>query len=148
MIKRPQPIGLVACSRSKLDRAAPARELYISPLFRLARCYAERYYGHGHWFILSALHGLVDPETRVEPYDLCLQQLSSAERSVWGRRVARDLRDRFGATTIVLHLHAGAAYRDSIVGAVPHTVEAPLIGLRIGEQLAWYRRRLQVDGPH
>jgi hypothetical protein len=56
-------VGLVACSRLKADRPAPARELYVSPLFRAARAYAERRHGPGRWFILSAHHGLVDPDT-------------------------------------------------------------------------------------
>jgi hypothetical protein len=56
-------VGLVACSRTKLSRAAPARELYCSPLFRAARAYAERRYGRGRWLIVSARYGLVDPGT-------------------------------------------------------------------------------------
>jgi hypothetical protein len=51
-------IGLVACSRRKADRSLPARELYVSPLFRAAFGYAERRYGPERWFILSARHGL------------------------------------------------------------------------------------------
>ncbi|MGI9149443.1 MAG: DUF6884 domain-containing protein [Chloroflexota bacterium] len=53
-------VGLVACSRAKADGPRPARQLYISPLFRAARACCERHYGR--WLILSALHGLVDPE--------------------------------------------------------------------------------------
>ena len=29
-------VGVVACSRTKTDRPVPARDLYISPLFRAA----------------------------------------------------------------------------------------------------------------
>jgi hypothetical protein len=71
-------IGLVACSRLKADRPLPARELYVSPLFRAARAYAERRYGSECWLILSAKHGLVDPETVLAPYDVTLRQLSAA----------------------------------------------------------------------
>jgi hypothetical protein len=132
-------IGLVACSRTKLSRPAPARELYVSPLFRAARAYAERHYGPGRWLILSALHGLVDPETVLAPYDLNLRQLSDREREAWGNRVAVELTDRFPAGT-VLWFHAGALYRDTIASVVPHQVRFPLTGLAIGQQLAWYRR--------
>ena len=132
-------IGLVACSRTKADHAAPARELYVSPLFRAAREYAEHHYGRGHWFILSARHGLVDPDAVLAPYDLSLRQLSPNEREAWGDRVAVKLTDRFPAGT-VLWFHAGALYRDAIAPVVPHQVRFPLVGLGIGEQLAWYRR--------
>ena len=132
-------VGLVACSRAKTNRPAPARELYVSPLFRAARAYAERHYGPGRWFILSARHGLVDPDTVLAPYDLNLGQLSARERVAWGDRVAVELTDRFPSGT-VLWFHAGALYRDAIASVVPHQVRFPLAGLRIGQQLAWYRR--------
>ena len=132
-------IGLVACSRSKLSWSAPARNLYVSPLFRAARAYSERHYGPRRWLILSALHGLVDPETVLAPYDLSLRQLSAREREAWGNRVAVELADRFPAGT-VLWFHAGALYRDAIASVVPHQVRSPLAGLAIGQRLAWYRR--------
>ena len=136
-------IGLVACSRGKARHAAPARELYVSPVFRAARAYAERQYGPGHWLILSALHGLVDPDTVLDPYDLSLRQLSAREREAWGNRVAVELTDRFPAGT-VLWFHAGALYRDAIAPVVAHQVRFPLAGLGISEQLAWYRRHAEA----
>ncbi|MDT8840361.1 hypothetical protein ParKJ_23330 [Paraburkholderia fungorum] len=35
-------VYLVSCVGKKLDRAAFAKDLYDSTLFRLARCYVER----------------------------------------------------------------------------------------------------------
>src|SRR4051794_31909245 len=49
-------IGLVACRMSKAYRPLPACDLYVSPLFRAARAYAERRYGPEDWLILSARH--------------------------------------------------------------------------------------------
>jgi hypothetical protein len=136
-------IGLVACSRRKARHPAPACELYVSPLFRAARAYAERQYGPGRWLILSALHGLVDPDTILDPYDLSLRQLSAREREAWGNRVAVGLRDRFPAG-MLLWFHAGVLYRDAIAPVVAHQVRFPLAGLGIGEQLAWYRRHAEA----
>ena len=136
-------IGLVAWGRLEADRPLPARELYVSPLFRAARAYAERRYGPDHWLILSARHGLVDPETVLAPYDLSLRQLTAAEREAWGDRVATELTDRFPAGT-VLWFHAGALYRAAIAPVVVHQVRAPLAGLGIGQQLAWYRRHAEA----
>jgi hypothetical protein len=131
-------IGLVACSRTKANSAMPARLMYVSPLFRAASAYAERHYGPGRWFILSARHGLVDPEDVLAPYDLSLRQLGPRQREAWGDRVAVELTDRFPAGT-VLWFHAGVLYREAIARVVAHQVRFPLAGLGIGEQLAWYR---------
>jgi hypothetical protein len=70
-------IGLVSCSRLKADRPLPARELYLSPLFRAASAYAERRYGSDRWLILSARHRLLHPTRCWAP--------STARRRTTGR---------------------------------------------------------------
>src|SRR5262249_46090097 len=62
-------IGLVACCDAKVLIPCQARNLYISPLFRAAREFAERSYPA--WLILSAKHGVLEPTATVEPYDPC-----------------------------------------------------------------------------
>ena len=101
MTARQLDIGLVACSRTKADRPVPARELYLSPLFRAARKYAENRYGLGQWLILSARYGLVDPDQVLAPYDLSLRQLTARQREAWGDRIAIELTDRFPAGTVL-----------------------------------------------
>jgi hypothetical protein len=138
-------IGLVACSRTKANRPAPARDLYVSPLFRAARAYTECHYGSDNWLILSALYGLVNPDQVLTPYDLSLHQLTARQREAWGDRIAIELTDRFPAGT-VLWFHAGALYRDAIGPVVAHQVRFPLAGLAIGQQLAWYREHSSRSG--
>ena len=139
MTGRQLDVGLVACSRTKADRPVPARELYVSPLFRAAREYAENRYGPGQWLILSARYGLVDPDQVLAPNDLSLCQLTARQREAWGDHIAVELTDRFPAGT-VLWFHAGALYRDAIAPVVAHQVRFPLASLGIGQQLAWYRQ--------
>lgn len=74
----PSPVFLVACVAAKLDRPAPARDLYASPWFQKARAYVERQ--GGAWFILSAKHGLTAPETVIAPYDETLGAMQAGER--------------------------------------------------------------------
>ena len=145
MTARQLHVGLVACSHTKADRPVPARELYLSPLFRAARAYAERRYGHGQWLILSARYGLVEPDQVLAPYDLSLRQLTARQREAWGDHIAVELTDRFPAGT-VLWFHAGALYRDAIAPVVVHQVRFPLASLGIGQQLAWYRQH--ASGPN
>jgi len=78
------PVILVACCGPKLPDPSPAADLFISDLFKKARTYAER---SGRWFILSALHGLLDPLTVIAPYDVTLKRMPAAKRREWGRNV-------------------------------------------------------------
>jgi hypothetical protein len=137
-------VGLVACSRIKTERPAPACELYCSPLFRAARLFAEQHHGRGRWMILSARYGLVDPQRMLEPYDQTLRQMSQLECRAWGERVASELARQFPADT-TYWLYAGALYRQTLIQALPNPTRSPLVGLRIGQQLAWYRRASRSD---
>src|SRR3546814_14699200 len=74
----PSPVFLVACVAAKLDRPAPARDLYASPWFQKARAYVERQ--GGAWFILSAKHGLIAPETVIAPYAETLGAMKAGDR--------------------------------------------------------------------
>jgi hypothetical protein len=74
-------VALIACSKMKVEDQVAAEDLYSSPLFRMSRSYAER---NAHrWFILSAKHGLLHPETITSPYDTTLNGMALAGRREW-----------------------------------------------------------------
>ena len=131
---------LVGCVKRKRAEAAPAQDLYTSSLFRKERAYAEA--ASVPWFILSAEHGLVAPETVLEPYDLRLSATPRDYRSKWGRRVVAELQEQLGSVhDRVFEIHAGASYVDAIeplLRALGAEVVAPLRGLSMGERLRWY----------
>lgn len=133
-------VVLVGCVKSKLGRPAQARDLYTSALFRKARAYAEA--TGAEWFILSAEHGLVEPEQVIEPYELHLSSTSRAYRAEWGRRVVHDLQANLGdPRSKVIEVHAGKAYLEAVRKGLVEagaTVVEPLAGLTMGERLAWY----------
>jgi hypothetical protein len=85
----PLPVYLVACVAAKLDHAAEARDLYISPWFRKARAYVER--TGSPWLLLSAKHGLIAPGAVIEPYDATLGTMCAHARRLWGARVLDEL---------------------------------------------------------
>lgn len=131
---------LVGCVKSKLDRPAPARDLYTSPLFRKARSYAEM--TGAPWFVLSAEHGLVTSSTVLRPYDLRLSNAPRDYRRTWGLRVVEQLQDAVGPLPEkIIEVHAGSAYadaiRDRLVAEGAEVVE-PLRGMTMGARLAWY----------
>lgn len=126
-------ITLVSCVAGKLDRPAPARELYTSDWFAKARAYAEAQ--GAPWFILSAEHGLVHPGRELAPYDTTLLAMNEWKRAAWALRVARQLRELV-PTGAELEILAGKAYRCELVPLIheDYRVSIPLAGLGIGSQ--------------
>jgi hypothetical protein len=99
-------IVLVACCRPKLAYPAPPADLYVSPLFKKSRTYADR---KGRWFILSALHGLVDPTTVIALYEMTLKKTSAQKRRAWGQMVRTQM-DKAGLIGLPLVALAGNDY--------------------------------------
>jgi hypothetical protein len=134
----------VSCVRRKLPHAAPARDLYISNWFRLARAYVEAH--GGQWLILSAEHGLLRPDDVVAPYDRPLLRMSIKERQDWADRVACQLRclmPDWLQTVVVL---AGARYREFLLEKLRSRSErvfVPLEGQGIGQQMRTLKRAAQ-----
>jgi hypothetical protein len=135
-------IGLVSCSGQKLDRRAPARELYTSPLFRKSLRHALG--GCQTVYILSAKHGLLELDQELEPYDERLPS-AKAERCAWGGRVAADLAARHWDRDLVLYMLAGQEYAMPLIHATAtwwpdgwrkHILQ-PLQGKEVGRRLQW-----------
>lgn len=147
----PERIALVGCVKTKLDVPAPAKDLYISPLFRGRRAHVER--TCGRWFVLSALHGMLGPDEVIAPYDHTLQRVSARGRRAWTGEVLAQLDQRLETIVgRVIEIHAGAAYAGHglIEGleARGATVDWPVAGLALGEQLAFYgQARPVVETP-
>jgi len=132
-------IGLVSCSKAKIDRRAAARDLYsASDLFRKAARYCAAHCDD--WYILSAKYGLVRPDEVLEPYDLTLKRMRVDERRRWGLAVASKLRE-LGA--VKLEIHAGQYYVQPLVDA-GIALENPLAGLGLGQRKRWYAQQLAV----
>jgi len=129
--------GLVACCATKADAPCAAKDLYVSPLFRMSREWIERQ--SIPWFILSAKYGLLDPSRIVEPYNLTLSQLSRQQRQQWARHVQQQLVAAVGGSTLVVL--AGSLYLGATKG---FRVIDPLQGLPIGRRLQRLKAMLAV----
>ncbi len=130
-------IFLVSCVSRKSDRRELAKDLYRSPWFKKARAYTEE--ESDCWYILSAKHELLEPDTPVEPYDLTLNKMSVNQRRDWGARVAEQLR-KILKPDDQLTVLAGSKYTEFLLPGIRGCcagIEMPLKGLRIGEQLSW-----------
>lgn len=153
-------VGLLSCSTKKLDRSAPARDLYsASTLFRLSLAYLETFCDQV--YVMSALHYLVELDRVIEPYD---RRLPTRKRELdqWGHITGCRIVGRHGRFARYMML-AGADYvipvrremttylghRPVAKGSdtyawqgVPHAnIATPLDGMQIGERMSWLSHR-------
>lgn len=154
-------IALIGCSVQKRAAPAPARELYVSALFRASLQYAEAVLG-AEVFILSAQHGLVRPDQELEPYDFSLADLDPWERAWWAHEVEAQFAEVLGAELVPVRpdvdpcesewrleqsglrlvLLAGELYR--FTPPFPQRFEEPLSGMGIGSRKAWLRAQVEA----
>lgn len=136
--------ALVSCGKLKLATPAPAKELYRSTLFKKARAFAEAHYDG--WFILSARHGALRPDTLVAPYE---EKLSPGRAEDWATQVVEALGRQLPPGSRI-DFFGGGAYDGVARGLekLGHPVHRPLEGLQVGERLRWYKQRehLAPDG--
>lgn len=133
----PNALYLVACVKTKRKSRAPAKDLYISDLFTKARAYVES--KGGRWRILSAKHGLVDPDKIIGPYELTLNKMGVADRRKWAADVLKKL-VRVKPQPKQIIMLAGVKYREYLIPELQQSgidVVVPMEGLAFGEQLSW-----------
>lgn len=139
----PRTLLVVPCSGAKLDRPAPAGELYRGTLTTMGLAAARRI-EHGHvnvtTSILSALHGLLDLEAVVEPYDLKMNEPGS----ITAEQLAGQLVEAGVQRVVAFTPNTYTAALEAACEVAGVELVAPLAGCRgIGEQrgrLASYRR--------
>ena len=139
MKERQDRLYFVSCVGKKGYRTVPAKDLYRSTWFKLARARVER--EAAPWFILSAKHGLVHPDAVIAPYNETLNNMAVAARRDWAERVKFQMDAKLPDVEEVM-LFAGRRYRERIEKHLRTrftSVEVPMEGLRIGEQLRWLK---------
>jgi hypothetical protein len=138
-------IGLVSCVKTKRDDPTTPKDLYTSDYFEKMRSYTEQH--HDDWWILSAKHGLLDPDGGpIEPYDETLSGANKAKKQEWSSDVAEQLEEEgLLSDDVTLVLHAGKDYYEELLPLIENrSVEVKILteGLYIGEKKAWYKERI------
>lgn len=127
-------VVICQCTSAKRDETVRAREIYDeSDYYRKQRAYAEAV--ADAWYIQSAEHGLLHPETVIEPYDTRPEDLEDTE--VWATKIAEGLGEYHPDGDVVVEVLGGAAYADPLTPELEHLgfeVLEPLRGQRIGER--------------
>lgn len=126
---------LIQCVKTKQPGTHRARDLYTSTYFDAMKQYAE---ARGEpWYILSAKHGLLHPDTPVEMYD---EYGLSTQQS---REIALELKNK---GTLSVHVVGGKAYTDVLTPELEHhgiDVVEVARGLRIGERMKHLKDRVR-----
>ena len=79
-------VVLLSCIKSKQPVTSRAENPYTSTLFRKSLAYA-RSLKPDHIFILSAKHGVLRLEDKIEPYEQTLSTMGVAKRKAWANDV-------------------------------------------------------------
>lgn len=130
-------VVLISCVSKKLGHKARAKDLYVSPLFRLNLTYAMRL-NPDKIFILSAKFGLLNPERYIEPYDMTLNKMPEPELRRWSDKVLADLKKEIDLDKDRVIFLAGNRYRKYLIPVIRH-YEVPLLGLPIGKQMSFLK---------
>lgn len=127
---RDEQVVIVPCGGAKLDRPAPAGQMYTGSYHQACRRAATAL--GGRLVILSARYGFLTPATVIEPYDLRMSQPGSVTVPTL-RAQARAMGIDVAGTVTVL---AGRDYADPVSAIWPHA-QRPLDGATgIGAHMA------------
>jgi hypothetical protein len=136
--------ALISCSKSKGGHSDLARNMYVSPLYRKSVMVAE---GWGLSFsILSAKHGLLDPDEVIEPYDLTLKGASKQFKSEWARRVYAQIKSSIDPKKQLIVLAGDDYYAPLVEAGADHLMNffAPMRGLSLGNRLVFLNQSIRI----
>ena len=131
---------LVSCCGPKQCHPCRAQHMYTSTTFLLAKRYAIL--SAKPWYILSTKHGLLHPDSHIEPYDLRLGRPGDDGRLEWASMILRQLDQDRSFDCRKIELLAGYDYCRTLVPALQKRgfeVQQPLVGLGHGQRQRWLR---------
>ncbi len=137
-------IVLIACASKKVTKKAKAKEIYISPLFKLNLTYAQSI-NPDKIFILSAKHGLLDLEQKIEPYNETLNKKTKEQKRMWTNKILEQIKAKnIDLRTDEIIFLAGENYRRYLVDYITN-YKVPMQGLGIGKQLKWLKEKMKNE---
>src|SRR4051812_28627092 len=101
-------VVLIGSSGAIGDAPDAVGRLFRSDGFAAARQHAV--HSRLPWFVLSAKHGLLDPDDVVSPFDIQIDDQPAAYRSAWGEWVVAQLADRVQLDAVVVEVHGGVDF--------------------------------------
>jgi hypothetical protein len=120
-------VVLVGSSGATAGSARPAGALFTSSGFARARDAAVA--SGRPWFVLSARHGLLDPDDVVGPFDDLIGDRPAGYRAAWAEWVVARLADRVRLPGAVVEVHGGVDFAQPLRGPLTRRgahLEVPL----------------------
>lgn len=140
MTDRPDLV-VISCGRRKRAHPAPAGVLYTGNYYILARAAAIALRPVHGWWILSALYGLLHPDTVISPYNLRLGQPGS----ITPKRLRQQIIDAGLSDLSRVVILTSSDYVQLARAAWPHAC-TPLLGVgRLGHQMQRLRH-IRMEG--
>jgi hypothetical protein len=138
--KQPRTVVLVGCGSKKRAGTHPAKDVYTGILFEAARAVAERH--ASAWFILSAKHGIIEPERPVESYDQRLPKNRRELEQFW-KPNRGDLREKLvpGDRVVFLAGEPYVRYLAAWLQADGFQVLNPVEGMPMGIRIQWLKTK-------
>jgi len=93
--------------------------------------------------ILSALHGLLDLDTVISPYEKTLSNMKVKDRKEWSDEVIASLEERCDLQNDDFVLLAGRKYSEFLAPRLAHVTQ-PMDGLSQGRRLKWLNEQCHV----
>lgn len=134
-------ICLVGCGSTKKEDKSYSWDLYESDYFQKRMTVAMLI---GQPAILSAEHGLLFANERIEPYDEDMREKEKYQRDSWALSISSDIPDHFDNVVIL----AGKKYRNPLSDLLKDNFEvySPFesddIG-GIGDQISWCKGKAE-----
>ena len=135
-------VVLISCVSKKLNCQASAKDMYISPLFKLNLQYSKLL-SPDKVFVLSAKYGLIKLDDKIKPYDMTLNNMSNEEIKLWAGKVIEKLKNEIDLEKDEVVFLAGKKYRKHLI---PHikNYKAPMKNLGIGKQLRFLKEKVNA----
>ena len=136
-------IVILSCTKSKLDKPAPAQELYgASPMFRKTLEYGKSLQPD-EMYILSAKHHLVPLNKELSPYDKTLKEMPKDEKEKWAKETIDQMKSKgLDLEKDNFIFLTGSEYMKPLKQYIKN-IEAPMEGKRLGERLGWLNSQIK-----
>jgi hypothetical protein len=135
-------VVLIGSSGATATTPLPAAQLFQSAGFIRAREHAA---GSGHpWFVVTAKHGLLDPDDVVAPSEVRLDDRSMGYRAAWGEWVAAQLGDRLRLEGLTVEVHGGVDFAQPLRN--PLTRRGAVVDLQLPG--SWQEWSSDEEEPH
>jgi hypothetical protein len=135
-------VVLVGSSGATAAAPTSVAGLFESGGFARAREHAVR---SGHpWFVLSAKHGLLDPDDVIGPFDVLIGDQSSGYRTAWGEWVVAQLHERLQLDGVTVEVHGGVDFAQPL----RHPLARRGAGLEIPLPGTWHDSEPGDDEAH